>query len=257
MVVNYNEMKQEADFCQTMISEIKTLREYFPAQRVKLLASRCQVRYLLNWKILLVGMFLVMAIQGQSALAAGGDLTEFKRIPTQYIAALGNPDATSGSNAESWGLWRLDPGPRGVRLGHYEKMRAAGGIAPAQWEFDSNDWWLEENGLIMESPEFPLPAGKYIVTGNREVTSLLTIHPGDKDGVQRWELADDASLHDVTHLRCRSARYTPALEDSSCSPSRAPEAAFRVTPGALMPPVEGCSKQDYSVLFVVAVAVEN
>src|SRR5262245_51245781 len=73
--------------------------------------------------------------------------TMIKRIPTQYIAALGEPGATSGTGAESWGLWRLDPGPRGVELGDYETLKTAG-VAPAQWKFDSSDWWLEEHGLI-------------------------------------------------------------------------------------------------------------
>ena len=62
----------------------------------------------------------------------------------------------------------------------------------------------------MENPDFPVPAGKYIVTGNREVVTMLTVHPIDKDGTARWELEDGAKLYDVTHLACRSARYTPA-----------------------------------------------
>ncbi len=86
---------------------------------------------------------------------------------------------------------------------------------------------------------------------------MLTVHPMDKDGTARWELEDGANLYDVTHLACRSARYTPETSDNSCSPARAPKTAFRVTPGALMPPVEGCNKQDDSVLFVIGVAVDN
>jgi len=200
---------------------------------------------------------LALVSLGQSALATGIDFSNFRRIPTQFIAALGDPTATSGSGAQSWGLWRVDPGPRGVRLDNYEQLKAAGGIAPALWGFDSTDWWLEENGLIMENPDFPVPAGKYIVTGNREVVTMLTVHPIDEDGTARWELEDGANLNDVTHLACRSARYTPATSNNSCSPARAPKNAFRVTPGALMPPVEGCNKQDYSVLFVIGVAVDN
>ena len=205
------------------------------------------------------GLLILLALVslGQSAQATGIDFSNFRRIPTQFIAALGDPAATSGSGAQSWGLWRVDPGPRGVRLDNYEQLKAAGGIAPALWGFDSTDWWLEENGLIMENPDFPVPAGKYIVTGNREVVTMLTVHPIDKDGTARWELEDGAKLYDVTHLACRSARYTPATSDNSCSPARAPKNAFRVTPGALMPPVEGCNKQDYSVLFVIGVSVEN
>src|SRR5262245_44881278 len=71
--------------------------------------------------------------------------TVLKRIPTQYIAALGDPRATSGTGAESWGLWREDPGPRGVQLSSYETLKARGGVAPEQWKFDGADWWLEEH----------------------------------------------------------------------------------------------------------------
>ncbi len=200
---------------------------------------------------------MLIAAVVQTALATGEGETKFKRIPTQFIAALGDPAATSGSGAQSWGLWPVDPGPRGVRLGSYEKLVAAGGVAPAQWKFDSTDWWLEENGLIMETPNFPLPPGKYIVTGNREVASVLTVQPTDQNGDRLWALDNGANLHDVTHLACRSARYTPTTGDNSCSPSRAQISAFRVAPGATMPAVEGCYKQDYAVLFVIAVAVEN
>jgi hypothetical protein len=207
---------------------------------------------------LATGFLMMMTALGQSAHAAGQDQTRFKRVPTQYIAALGDPRATSGSGAQSWGLWHVDPGPRGVTLDRYERLKAAGGIAPAQWKFDSADWWLEEHGLIMEKPVFPLAPGKYLVTGDRDVTAVLTIHPKDKDGNQRWELGDGASLHDVTHLACRSARYTPAVASrNSCSPANARQAAFPVSPGATMPSVEGCNKQDYAVLIVIGVAVDN
>lgn len=177
-------------------------------------------------------------------------------IPTQYIAALGDPGATSGVGAESWGLWRVDPGPRGVRLSGYEALKADG-VAPARWTFDGADWWLEEHGLIMEQPEFPLPPGRYVVTGGRAVTAVLTVHPKGDDGAQRWELDNGATIYDVTHLRCRSARYTPAAGENSCSPAKAPAAAFPVAPGAAMPPVEGCNKQDYHVLIVIGMVVDG
>ncbi len=214
--------------------------------------------HLFNGSRALLAMgLLMMAALGQSVQAAGEGQTKFRHIPTQFIAALGTPDATSGSGAQSWGLWRQDPGPRGVRLDSYEQLKATGGVAPAQWKLDSTDWWLEEHGLIMEKPDFPLPPGKYMVTGDREVTTVLTVHPMDKDGAQRWELDNGATLYDVTHLPCRSARYTPATRDKPCSPANAQQTAFPVTPGAPMPPVEGCTKQDYAVLFVIGVAVEN
>jgi hypothetical protein len=182
-----------------------------------------------------------------------GSEMSFERVPLQFVAALGAPDASSGSGAQDWGLWPVDPGPRGVRLNNYESMRADSGMAPAGWEFDATDWWLEENGLLMESPEFPLAPGKYVVTGDREVTTVLTIYPDDANGNRRWELADDATLYDVTHLGCRSARYTSST-GGSCSPANAPLDAFRVAPGAAMPPVEGCDKQDYAVLFLIGIA---
>ncbi len=203
-----------------------------------------------------MGLLASVAPLGQSALAAG-DPTKFQRVRTQYIAALGDPGASSGDGAQAWGLWRVDPGPRGVRLKDYERLASAGGVAPARWQFDAADWWLEENGLIMEAPDFPLPPGKYVVTGNREVMSILTVHPDDADGNRRWALGDGATLYDVTHLRCRSARYTPAAGNASCSPKNVQQAAFPVTPGAAMPAVENCAKQDYTVLFVVGVAVDN
>jgi hypothetical protein len=182
---------------------------------------------------------------------------KFERVPMQYIAALGGEGESSGSGAQARGLWPVDPGPRGVRLKDYEKLQQADGRAPAGWQLDNADWWLEENGLLMEQPEFPLAPGQYRVTGGREVTAVLTIHPADAQGDSRWELADDATLYDVTHLGCRSARYTPApgTEINACTPANAPQSAFRVAPGAEMPPVEGCAKQDYAVLFVIAVGV--
>ena len=185
------------------------------------------------------------------AAAWGYDRNQFRRVPTQYIAALAAPDATSGNNAETWGLWRQDPGPRGVRLKAYDHL--VNGVAPAGWQHDKNAWWLEEHGLLMESPEFPMPAGVYLVTGDREITSVLTVQAASADGRQRWELADRATLYDVTHLRCRSAVYTPAKAGGSCSPTAARESDFPVAPGAAMPPVADCAKQDYQVLIVIGV----
>jgi hypothetical protein len=186
-----------------------------------------------------------------AAAWAAFDYGQFKRVPPQYIAALAPPDATSGNNAETWGFWRQDPGPRGVRLESFDRL--TNGVAPAGWRFDKNAWWLEEHGLIMESPDFPMPAGRYAVTGDREVTSVLTVHPASADGKQRWELADGATLYDVTHLRCRSALYTPAKAGGSCSPTAARQGDFPVSPGAAMPPVASCAKQDYQVLIVIGV----
>lgn len=199
----------------------------------------------------------MLAVLVHSAHAAGEEPTTFKQIATQYIAALGNPGTRAGSGAQAWGLWALDPGPRGVRLKSFAQLQGAGGVAPARWRFKSADWWLEEHGLIMEQPEFPLPPRKYLVTGDRDVTAVLTVHPADANGDMRWELDSGATLHDVTHLACRSARYRPETGGRSCSPANAQESAFPVSPGAAMPPVQGCSKQDYAVLIVIGVGVDD
>ena len=136
----------------------------------------------------------------------------FERIPTQFMAALGDPDASQGTGAKEWGLWELDPGPRGVWLRNYQSQLVDNNNkAPAGWTFDKNDWWLEEHGLIMEAPEFPVAPGRYLVTGGRLVTTGLTI---DENGA--WRL-DEGKLYDVTHLPCRSARYTPTSKEGSPS----------------------------------------
>ena len=38
-----------------------------------------------------------------SAFSADGDKSKFRRSPTQYIAALGDPGANSGTGAQTWG----------------------------------------------------------------------------------------------------------------------------------------------------------
>jgi hypothetical protein len=219
-----------------------------------------------DWTMLEIGSgaltrrtFLVSGAAAAAATAlsrrvlATEDFRDFRRVPTQYIASLAAPDARSGNDAQTWGLWRQDPGPRGVSLQNYQQLKASGGVAPSSWKFDDKAWWLEEHGLIMEQPEFPLPPGRYMVTGGRAVTTVLTVDAMANDGTQRWVL-DDATVYDVTHLRCRSAIYTPAAGAGSCSPAKAEMAAFPVRPGAPMPPVDGCNKQDYAVFIVVAVA---
>ena len=209
--------------------------------------------HLLSHACLATLWLLTISIVTQSVYAADSGQTKFRRISTQYIAALGDPGATSGNSAQLWGLWPVDPGPRGVKLNRYHSLKDAGGVAPARWMFDEADWWLEEHGLIMENPTFPLAAGQYLVTGDREVRTVLTVHPKDKNGNQRWELADGATLYDVTHLGCRAARYTPAKAGGACSPANVSTKGFPMTPNTEMPSVSGCNKQDYPVLIVVGV----
>lgn len=179
--------------------------------------------------------------------------TKFKSIPTQYIATLENKEAKSGKGAEGWGLWSVDPGPRGVRLSSYDTLVSSGSTAPTGWQFNQSDWWLEEHGLIMEAPQVGMPAGKYLVTGNREVQATLTVFEKDANGSQAWELSDNATIYDVTHLRCRAARYQPSSEAASCKPSSVNESYFPMTLGVAMPDVKDCSKKDYAVLFIIGV----
>ena len=109
------------------------------------------VRYLVA-----IGSFVFAAGLQSPVHASGADLSKFKRIEPQFIAALGDPGAKSGSGAQSWGLWDKDPGPRGCKLDLYPELKKTG-VAPSKWKFDAQDWWLEEHGLIMEKPTFPLP----------------------------------------------------------------------------------------------------
>ncbi|MBF0594129.1 MAG: hypothetical protein HQL22_04105 [Candidatus Omnitrophica bacterium] len=142
-------------------------------------------------------------------------------------------------------------------LKDFDKLETSGGVSQSQWKFDDKDWWLEEHGSIMEKPVFPLPPGKYVVTGGRDKMSVLTIDALDKDGAARWSLGNNTKLYDVTHLPCHAARYTPADNDHECSPALAPNTAFPVAPGVQMPSIKGCAKQEYSVLFVIGVAIDN
>ncbi len=178
--------------------------------------------------------------------------TKFKPISVQYIAALAGPTATSGTGAENWGLWPIDPGPRGVWLKYFDILKAVG-FSPSAWKFNQDDWWLDENGLIMEHPGYGMPPGKYLVSGARETVGVLTIHPKDQTGTQRWELDKGATIYDVTHLKCRSARYRPAAPGKLCTPANVLRNNFPVKPGTEMPAVEDCSKQDYTVLFIIGV----
>lgn len=193
-----------------------------------------------------------------AVLASGPVWAEatYVRTQTQYIAALGATSATSGDDASSWGFWAVDPGPRGVWIADYPELLENTGIAPDGWQFDSAAWWLEEHGLMMEAPSFPLPPGQYVVTGGREVTSVLIVATPDAAGKQAWSLRNGASLYDVTHLGCRAAVYR-AVEGQSCTPDKTNTDVFPMRPDISMPDVKGCAKQDYQVLIVKGMMVES
>ena len=57
-----------------------------------------------------------------SALSSRNIMGGFEQVDTQFIAALGDPKASSGTGAEQWGIWRIDPGPRGVRLQNFKQL---------------------------------------------------------------------------------------------------------------------------------------
>lgn len=205
--------------------------------------------------LVLTLLFISMLFSSASVFA---EPVRFKQIRAKFIAALGDPEASSGTGAETWGIWHTDPGPRGVWLRMFPVLKATGGYAPAGWKFDKTGWWLDENGLIMEKPQFPIAPGKYLVTGERELITMLTVHEKDAEGKQKWEL-EQGALKDVTHLPCRSALYTPVEGEAknSCSPSAAPLPAFKIQPGHPMPEIQGCHKQDYAVLIVIGLPVDS
>eukprot|EP00573_Skeletonema_grethae_P005068 CAMPEP_0201694404 /NCGR_PEP_ID=MMETSP0578-20130828/6699_1 /ASSEMBLY_ACC=CAM_ASM_000663 /TAXON_ID=267565 /ORGANISM="Skeletonema grethea, Strain CCMP 1804" /LENGTH=281 /DNA_ID=CAMNT_0048180089 /DNA_START=137 /DNA_END=982 /DNA_ORIENTATION=+ len=177
----------------------------------------------------------------------------FKRLhPMQFFAALGDPQSQSGVGAEKWGVWESgDPGPRGIPFDQFDDIVSNGKkSSPVGWEIDPKSFWLEEHGIWMEAPRYNLQPGRYLVTGGRLRTSVLTIEPADENGVKKWSL-DGGVLYDVTHLPCRSALYVD--EGNGGSPLNARREDFPVKPGGEMPQVQGCEKQDYAVLFVTGV----
>ena len=85
---------------------------------------------------------------------------------------------------------------------------------------------------------------------------MLTIHPADRNGDRRWELDKGATLYDVTTWPAAPRAIHRRRWWFVLAGKRA-ETAFPVAPGGAMPPVEGCTKQDYAVLIVIGVGVED
>ena len=191
----------------------------------------------------------LFAIVGQAA-----DLQTL--LKSQYIAVTADPLAQSGTGAQDWGIWKVDPGPRGVYIKDFTSIDVDG-RAPAGWTFDPQTWWLEEYGRVMEAPTFPIEPGRYVVTGGRTTMALLTIKQPDENGDMAWTLSQNATLYDVTHLGCRSAVYTPIKAGEVCSPSQANPATFPIRPGDVMPSVTGCTKKEYAVLIVIAKLIND
>src|SRR6202012_1673442 len=74
--------------------------------------------------LLFTGCLILTA--GVQQPASGADPPKFRRIEPQFIAALGDPGATSGNGAQLWGFWNQDPGPRACKLDHYPQLKATG-----------------------------------------------------------------------------------------------------------------------------------
>ena len=209
---------------------------------------RMNRRFVLSSFLAMVGLSVSWPVRAQVSV---------RRVKSQYIAVLGDPNATSGVGAETWGFWREDPGPIGVWLSFYKILRRAGNIAPSGWRFDIDDWWLDENGLIMKAPEFPIPAGKYLVTNGEDHVAMLTIEEPDQDGKQNWSLNDGKTIGNVTHGPCRSARYTPIGASGTCTPENADQSIFPLKLGETLPPVTDCNRKIYAVLIVFGYPVEG
>ncbi len=56
-------------------------------------------------RLLSMGSLMLAAGLQQPVHASDVDLSKFKRIEPQFIAALGDPAATSGNGAQAWGFW--------------------------------------------------------------------------------------------------------------------------------------------------------
>ena len=116
--------------------------------------------------------------------------------------------------------------------------------APRSAWLDEKDFFLDENAIIMPQPEYPLPPGKYLVTGARELTTGLTIEASGG-----WKLDEGRLIH-VTHMPCRAGRYRRSSGGDG-SPLTVRREDFPMRPGGIMPNVPGTDKQDYSVLFII------
>ena len=111
---------------QSMLRAILLFLSYNSAQALRMQSPRLSNRR----------SALAAGIAAALPLAASAEeKPKFQRLsPIQFIAALGDPQASSGTGAEQWGLWREDPGPRGVYLRDFDKRQlGAGKPAPAGW----------------------------------------------------------------------------------------------------------------------------
>ena len=69
-----------------------------------------------------LGSYLLWPTSAFSSKSRSMMMSGFKEVETQFIAALGDPKASAGTGADQWGIWRIDPGPRGVRLQNFKQL---------------------------------------------------------------------------------------------------------------------------------------
>ena len=87
-----------------MISELRTIRVRTHVQQGAVSALTRRTQRLIRRACLATVLLVMISAVAQPVHAAGGGQTKFQRIATQFIAALGDPGATSGSGTQSWGL---------------------------------------------------------------------------------------------------------------------------------------------------------
>lgn len=122
-----------------MMSTLRTIRMRTHVPRGTTSERTWSTEHLIRRACLAKALLVTITASAQLVHAAGEGQTKFKRISTQFIAALGDPGASSGRGAQLWGLWPLDPGPRSVKLNRYQSLKNSSGVAPARWKFDQTD----------------------------------------------------------------------------------------------------------------------
>ena len=93
-----------------------------------------------------------------------------------------------------------------------------------------------------------------MVTNAVDNISVLTVENPDVDGNQFWRLSWGRTLGEITHLKCRSARFRPLAKGGDCSPKLADQSAFPLQPDQDPPEVANCSREVYAVPIIFAVA---
>ena len=73
-----------------------------------------------------------------------------------------------------WGIWREDPGPRGVHITDWSLLEMMGGLAPSGWTFDSKVTMILVIMMMMDDYNVDLRTGGWRNTASswRNQTSL-------------------------------------------------------------------------------------